>query len=157
MSKRDERTGTHAVESASGERAAGWSVLQMVVVALASVAGYHFLLGSTPAIASAQGRYEQIVVVDTERLVAGKIKQATQQIAGGAEYTPDQLQLQGKNFGAELLGALKKYRDGGYLVIDRRHALAIPLGVDVTDEIGTQLGLELEPASDPFSAPTLEE
>jgi len=97
-----------------------------------------------------------IVVVDTQALVQGKIDLASAQIAAGQSYTQDQLTLQGQNFGTELLRALKDYRERGVLVIDRRHALAIPVGADVTQVMAARLGVTAKPAPDPFSAPSLD-
>jgi hypothetical protein len=95
-------------------------------------------------------------VVDTKRLVEAKIQSATDAIANGAQMTQEQLTLQGQDFGANLLRALKRYRDEGYVVLDRSNALAIPVGRDVTEQVAKELGVTVAPAVDPFTAPDLE-
>ncbi|MDQ1310138.1 MAG: hypothetical protein QG601_1408, partial [Pseudomonadota bacterium] len=99
---------------------------------------------------------KEIVVVDTQALVQGKIDLASEQIASGQAFTQEQLTMQGQNFGAELLRALKEYRDRGVLVIDRRHALAIPVGADVTKDVAARVGVTVKPSPDPFAAPAAE-
>jgi hypothetical protein len=97
-----------------------------------------------------------VVVIDTQALVQGKIDLATEQIASGQSFSEEQLTMQGHNFGAELMRALQEYRDAGVLVIDRRHALAIPPAADVTQVVAARLGVKAVPTPDPFAAPAAE-
>jgi hypothetical protein len=127
----------------------------MTVVAVAAIGAYHGIM-SKDAAARPAASIQAIVVVDTQALVQGKIDQASEQIASGQSFTQDQLTMQGQNFGTEMLRALKEYRDRGVLVIDRRHALAIPVGADVTERVAARLGVKAKPSPDPFSAPSLE-
>ena len=131
------------------------SLLPMAAVAGVSIAAYHLVI-SGQAEASAARPITEIVVVDTQALVQGKIDAASKQIASGQTFTEEQLTMQGQNFGTELLRALKDYRDRGVLVIDRRHALAIPVGSDVTQDVAARLGVIVEPSVDPFAAPALD-
>ncbi len=103
-------------------------LLQMTVVAAAAIGAYHGIVA----------------------------KEADAKIASGQSFTQDQLTMQGQNFGTEMLRALKEYRDRGVLVIDRRHALAIPVGADVTERVAARLGVKAKSSPDPFSAPSLE-
>jgi hypothetical protein len=136
-------------------RSLAW--LQSTAIAITAVALYHVALHGTEAIASGGGAAEsRIIVVDTQRLVEAKIQAATDAIASGAEMSQEALTLQGHDFGANLLRALKRYRDEGYVVLDRRNALAIPVGRDVTEQVAKELGVTVAPAVDPFSAPSLE-
>lgn len=131
------------------------SLLQMTVVAVATIGAYHGIMSKDADARPAEG-IQAIVVVDTQALVQGKIDQASEQIASGQTFSQDQLTMQGQNFGTEMLRALKEYRDRGVLVIDRRHALAIPVGADVTESVAARLGVKAKPSPDPFSAPSLE-
>jgi hypothetical protein len=130
-------------------------LLPMAAVAGLSIAGYHLAITGR-AEASGGRPVTEIVVVDTQALVQGKIDLASEQIASGQTFTEEQLTMQGQNFGTELLRALKEYRDRGVLVIDRRHALAIPVGSDVTQEVAARLGVTAKPSTDPFSAPAFD-
>jgi hypothetical protein len=132
-----------------------WPLLQMTVVAAAAVGAYHGIVAKEADASPAAG-IQAIVVVDTQALVQGKIDQASEQIASGQSFTQDQLTMQGQNFGTEMLRALKEYRDRGVLVIDRRHALAIPVGADATERVAARLGVKAKSSPDPFSAPSLE-
>ncbi len=133
-------------------------LLPMAAVAALAVVGYHLVIGKNAvaerAEASGGGRpVTALVVLDTQALVQGKIDLASEQIASGQTFTEEQLTMQGHNFGAELMRALQEYRDAGVLVIDRRHALAIPPGADVTQDVAKRLGVKATPAPDPFAAP----
>lgn len=130
----------------------------MVAVAALAVAGYHLVVGKNAVAerteASGGGRpVTALVVLDTQALVQGKIDLASEQIASGQTFTEQELTMQGHNFGAELMRALQEYRDAGVIVIDRRHAIAIPPGADVTQEVAKRLGVKAVPAPDPFAAP----
>ena len=138
----------------SAWKSVGGSLLQMAAVAALSIAAYHMV--SSRAEAAGGSAIKEIVVVDTQALVQGKIDLASEQIASGQAFTPEQLTMQGQNFGAELLRALKEYRDRGVLVIDRRHALAIPVGSDVTKDVAARVGVTVKPSPDPFAAPAAE-
>ena len=139
----------------SSWKSVGGSLLQMAAVAALSIAAYHMVVSSR-AEAAGGSAIKEIVVVDTQALVQGKIDLASEQIASGQAFTPEQLTMQGQNFGAELLRALKEYRDRGVLVIDRRHALAIPVGSDVTKDVAARVGVTVKPSPDPFAAPAAE-
>ena len=134
----------------------GTWLMQMAAVAAISVAGYHATMGSNDAEASVGGSgATSIVVIDTQRLLEAKTEQAIKMVSEGAEMTKEEVEMQGHMFGTLLLKTLKAYRDQGIIVLDRRHALAIPPEYDVTDEVGEQMGLTLKPFDDPFSAPSL--
>jgi hypothetical protein len=130
--------------------------LEMAVVAMAALAVYHFLQASDAVASSGDEAASAIVVVDTKRLVDAKIRLATAAIASGAVMNQEQLTLQGQDFGVNLMRSLKSYRDAGYVVLDRQHALAVPLGRDVTEAVARELGVELEPQPDPLTAPSLQ-
>jgi hypothetical protein len=89
-----------------------------------------------------------VVVVDTQRLVEGQIEAATRRMQSGESMTQEGLEMEGKVFGRDFLTVLGRYRDEGALVIDKRHALAIPAGLDVTDAIAAELGVPIAPAVD---------
>jgi len=127
----------------------------LAAVAGLSLAGYHAVMANR-AEAAGGTPIKAIVVVDTQALVQGKIDLASEQIASGQTFTEEQLTMQGQNFGAEMLRALKQYRDRGVLVIDRRHALAIPVGADVTEDVAARVGVKIKPSADPFGAPAAE-
>lgn len=134
----------------------GTWLIQMAAVAAISVTGYHFTVGAKDAEAKAAGiGATSIVVIDTQRLLEAKIEMATKMIAQGAEMTQEDMEMQGNMFGTKLLQALKDYRDQGTIVLDRRHALAIPPEYDITEKIAAQMGLTVKPFNDPFSAPSL--
>lgn len=134
---------------------AGGAILQMAVVSVLSIVVYHLSVGRQAEAAPAK-KVTEIVVVDTQALLEAQIELTTAQIAGGTEFSEEQLKMTGQNFGTQLLRTLKEYRDRGVLVIDRRHALAIPVGSDVTAEVGGKLGVKVKPSPDPFSAPALQ-
>jgi len=139
----------------SSWKSVGGSLLQMAAVAGLSIGAYHAVVASR-AEAAGGSPIKEIVVVDTQALVQGKIDLASAQIASGQTFTQEQLTMQGQNFGAEMLRALKEYRDRGVLVIDRRHALAIPAGSDVTQLVADRVGVKVKPSPDPFAAPAAE-
>jgi hypothetical protein len=128
----------------------------MVLVAVVAIALYHAVQARVAVASSGDEAAVRIVVVDTKRLVDAKIRLATQAIASGAVMNQEQLTLQGQDFGVNLLRSLKRYRDEGYVVLDRQHALAVPLGRDVTEDVARALGVELEPQVDPLTAPSLQ-
>ena len=131
----------------SSWKSVGGSLLQMAAVAALSIAAYHMVVSSR-AEAAGGSAIKEIVVVDTQALVQGKIDLASEQIASGQAFTQEQLTMQGQNFGAELLRALKEYRDRG--------ALAIPVGSDVTKDVAARVGVTVKPSPDPFAAPAAE-
>jgi hypothetical protein len=135
-------------------------LLPMAAVAGLAVAGYHFVVGNSAVAerveSGARRPVTALVVIDTQALVKGKIDLATEQIASGQTFSEEQLTMQGHNFGAELMRALQEYRDAGVLVIDRRHALAIPPAADVTQEVAARLGVKAMATPDPFAAPATE-
>lgn len=153
MSKGKKRAGV----TENGTNGIGAWVLQMAAVAVISVSGYHFTMGSENAEASAAGiGATSIVVIDTQRLLEAKTEQAIRMISEGAEMTQEDMEMQGNVFGTKLLKTLKSYRDQGTIVLDRRHALAIPPEYDITDQVAAEMGLTLKPFDDPFSAPSLQ-
>jgi hypothetical protein len=135
-------------------------LLPMAAVAGLAVAGYHLVVGNSAVAerveSGARRPVTALVVIDTQALVKGKIDLATEQIASGQTFSEEQLTMQGHNFGAELMRALQEYRDAGVLVIDRRHALAIPPAADVTQEVAARLGVKVVATPDPFAAPATE-
>ena len=103
---------------------------------------------------SAQQSATALVVVDTKRLLQAHIQAQEARISQGATLTPQQLELSGQTFAADFLRAVRRYSDRGSLVVDRQFAVAVPAGVDRTEEVAKVLGLALgQAAPDPFVAP----
>jgi hypothetical protein len=131
----------------------------MFAVGIALLAGYHFFFAPT-GVAEAngieRGPAQSIMVVDSKKVLQAFMTKMEGAIAGGATYTEGEIQASGADFAAEYLRAVKKYRDNGYLVIDKQYALGVPAGSEITEEIGMALGLYVQAAPDPFSAPELD-
>jgi hypothetical protein len=129
-------------------------VASMFVVAGALIGIYHFFLSPVNvAEAKYNGPAQSIVVIDTKLVLQAYMQKWEDRIAGGAEYTQEQIFSSSADFGAEYFRAIKKYRDAGYVVIDKQYALGVPSGAEITAEIGRALDLTVEPAPDPFEAP----
>lgn len=134
-----------------------WPVFAIVIGVLVS---YHFLFAQTGNVAEASveknGAAHNIVVVDSKAILQAFMTEMEEKIASGATYTEGEVKASGAEFGAEYLRAVKKYRDKGFLVIDKQYALGVPKGSEITEEIGTALNLEVTATPDPFSSPKLD-
>lgn len=142
-----------------GGRVPGWmyAVVGALVIAVLSTAFVRVWDGPKGSQAYAQEEAALrvgagIVVVDSQAALQAFMDQLEARLAGGQDLTEAGLQMQGADFGAEFLRAVMKYRDRGYLVLDRGQVLGVPEGADITMEIGEALGLEISPRDDPFSS-----
>lgn len=156
MSKRSNKT---QPQTQPLKRSDGVSVLAVFVIGIGLLAGYHFFVAPTgvaEANATHIGPANNIVVVDSKTVLEAFMRQMEGRIAGGENFTEGEIQTAGVDFGAEYLRAVKKYRDAGYLVIDKKYALGVPAGSEITEEIGRALSLEVKATPDPFQAPELD-
>jgi hypothetical protein len=131
----------------------------MFAIGLALLTGYHFFVApytGAQAVASEAGPAKSIIVVDTKTVLQAHIEQMEGKIAGGATYTQEEIQNSGAEFAAEYLRTIKKYREAGYLVIDKKYALGVPVGSEITEEVGRSLQLDVKARPDPFLAPELD-
>lgn len=153
MSKNQRARKASADKTESGSMS---QVLQMFAVSVGLLFAYHLFV-SQPNVAVAQhsGVSKGIVVVDSKAVFGAYMEIMQGKIAGGEEFTEGQLNLSGQEFAVEYMRAIKKYRDAGYLVIDKANALGVPNNSEITKEIGTALNLNVVPTPDPFSAPAL--
>jgi hypothetical protein len=155
MSKRSSKTKTQLGQLTKSD---GVSVLAVFVIGIGLLAGYHFLVAPTgvaEASSTHSGPAQNIVVVDSKTVLEAFMRQMEGRIAAGENFTESEIQTAGVDFGAEYLRAIKKYRDAGYLVIDKKYALGVPSGSEITEEIGKALSLEVKATPDPFQAPEL--
>ena len=153
MSKR-RKQGRKPIEQPKSRDPGG--VLPMFVVGIALLAGYHFFLapnGIEDANATTAGPAKDIVVVDSKAVLSAFMSSMESEIAAGASFTESEIHASGAEFGVEYLRAIKKYRDAGFLVIDKQYALGVPVGSEITEEIGKALSLEVKATPDPFQAP----
>lgn len=97
-----------------------------------------------------------IVVVDSKAILRSFMSVMEERIAGGEEMSEGKLNLSGQEFAAEYMRAIKKYKDDGFIVIDKQYALGVPSNTEITLEIGNALGLSVEVTPDPFSMPVLQ-
>lgn len=134
--------------------------LAMFIVPIAIVAMYHFSFGGqgregatagAPVPTTARG----IVVVDAQAALRAFMATVEQRMAAGEDFTEAQLHLQGADFGAEFLRAVSRYRDAGYIVLDKGQVLGVPVTADITEDIAAALGIDLDMAFDNFGAATL--
>jgi len=147
----------------SSNSGVGDLVITFVLVAACFVL-YHFVLLPKTALATPTGNTESyagaargIVVVDSKVILEAFTNQMQQKITSGASFTEGELTASGADFAAEYMRAVKKYRDAGYLVLDKRQALGVPRGSEITEEIGDSLSLDVVASPDIFSAPELVE
>lgn len=155
MSKRSSKTNRDLDQLTKSD---GVSVLAVFVISIALLAGYHFFVASTgvaEASAAHTGPAHNIVVVDSKTVLEAFMRKMEGKIAAGENFTEGEIRTAGVDFGAEYLRAIKKYRDGGYLVIDKKYALGVPTGSEITEEIGRALSLDVKATPDPFQAPAL--
>jgi len=156
MTKRRSRTSPSQSTQVQADNS---GILPMFLISIAMIAGYHFFLapsGVAVANASQQGPANNIVVIDTKTVLQGFMEKMQDEISGGATYTEGEIQASGADFAAEYMRAIKKYRDDGYLVIDKQYALGVPVGSEITEEIGKALSLDVKATPDPFQAPQLD-
>jgi len=126
----------------------------MIAISLVTVAGYQSLSRQSAYSAETPTNGAPgVVVVDTKAVLEAYMEVMKDRIAAGEEFSDQTLQLSGAEFAAEYLGAVKKYRDEGVVVIDRRYVVGIPDGSEITKEIGDALGLVVEVKMDAFSLP----
>lgn len=130
------------------------------LVVIACLALYHFVmlpkvLPKQPMSDVHTGAAKGIVVVDSQAVVEAFTEKMQERIAAGDSFTEGQLTSSGADFGAEYMRAIKKYRDGGYLVLDKRQSLGVPKGSEITQVIGDALSLNVVVKPDIFSAPEL--
>ena len=134
-------------------------VLPLFAIPIALLAGYHFFVAPL-SVANANepvaGAAKSIVVVDSKAVLGAFMKKKQEEIAGGESYSEGEITASGAEFAAEYLRAVKRYRDQGFLVIDKQYALSVPVGSEITEEIGTALELDVVATPDPFSAPQLD-
>jgi len=131
-------------------------VINMFLVAGGLLLAYHFFAVSQ----SAEPEYHSgaargIVVVDSKAVLQGFMDVMQERIAEGQQFTEGELNMSGQDFAVEYMRAVKKYRDAGFLVIDKQYALGVPEASEITLEIGEALGLVVTPTADPFAAPAL--
>jgi len=143
------------------ERSWLMEVFQMFAIAGGCLLGYHLFLAPTTTEAETENKaYEGpgrgIVVVDSKAILGNFMERMEKRIARGEEMTEGQLNMSGQDFAAEYMRAIKKYRDKGYLVIDKQYALGVPRESEITVEIGEALGMVVEVTTDPFSAPSIQ-
>lgn len=132
-------------------------LIQTVVIVLVAISAYHYLIVAGSMQSSIQsGVAKGIVIVDSKSVLNGYMDVMKARVASGENMSEGQLQSSGANFGAEYLRAVKKYRDAGYLVIDKQYALGVPVGSDISEQIGKALNLEIKPVADPFTLPSAE-
>jgi hypothetical protein len=154
MSKKQKNTKT----AARGESGGLSQVVQMFVVAGSLMLLYHvFVNQPSEAVAQHTGPSKGVVVVDSKSVFGAYMEVMQGRIAGGESFSEAQLNLSGQEFAAEYLRAIKKYRDAGYMVLDKQYALGVPAQSEITKEIGTALNLQVIPSPDPFSAPQIAE
>lgn len=122
------------------------ALFQMFAVSLISILLYDWLR-------SPDTSGSNIVVVDTKRILQAEIDSATQSIMQGAEMNQQQLEAKGQQFGVSFLQAVRRYSAGGTIVVDSQLAVGVPTGLDITETIAAELGLELQPIRDPFATP----
>lgn len=128
----------------------------MFAVAIGVLVAYHLWFGGpNVAVAQHQGPAVGVVVVDSKAVFGAYMEIMQERIAGGEEFSESQLTIGGQEFAAEYLRAIKKYRDAGFLVVDKQYALGVPAKSEITSEIGDALGLDVVPSADPFAAPEL--
>lgn len=132
------------------------NLIATFVIAIGAVVAYHFVVANDSVAVAQTGRQAQgIVVVDAKAAVQGFMGVMEQRIASGEDFSESELTLSGADFGAEFLRAVKKYRDAGYLVIDKGNVLAVPANAEITEEIAEALGIKVELSPDPFAAPAV--
>lgn len=140
----------------SDSRRDSLGVINMFLVAGGLLLAYHFFAVSESAEpVSHSGAARGIVVVDSKAVLQGFMDVMQERIADGQEFTEGQLNMSGQDFAVEYMRAVKKYRDAGFLVIDKQYALGVPEASEITLEIGEALGLNVTPTADPFAAPAL--
>lgn len=134
-------------------------LISMFVIALGSVGIYHLTLGgqvAQPAVAHADsGPARGIVVVDAKTALKAFMATIEQRMAAGEDFTETHLQIQGADFGAEFLRAVKRYEDAGFIVIDKGQVLGVPPTAEITREIAEALGINIDLADEEFAAATL--
>ncbi len=118
---------------------------------------YHLFVAPTNiAQASNSGAANSIMVVDSKAVLQAFMDKKVEEVSAGGDFTESEVRLSGAEFAAEYMRAIKKYRDRGYLVIDKQYALGVPVASEITEEIGDALNLSVKAGADPFSAPELE-
>lgn len=136
----------------------------MFAMVVGCFALYHYMLlpksalaapGPTQTLANYAGAARGIVVVDSKLIVEAFTETMQARIAQGASFTEGELTASGADFGAEYMRAIKKYRDAGYLVMDKRQALGVPKGSEITKEVAQRLALDVVEAPDIFTAPEI--
>lgn len=138
------------------EESEGLGVLAVFAVGIGLLAIYHFLVAAPTAAQANEGAASNIVVVDSKAVLEAFMKATELEIQAGKDLTEEEVRMTGARFGAEYLRAVKKYRDAGFLVIDKKYALGIPKGAEITSEIGKVLNLDVAVTPDPFAAPEIE-
>lgn len=156
MSKKQKAS--HVVREESGWLGSVLTIAQSFVVAFVAIGIYsHFTAGS---IGTAQAADEDgavpsagigVLVVDSKAVLTAYMDKVQARIASGEEFSERKLEASGASFGADYLRVLKVYRDQGYVVIDKKYALGVPKGVEVTAAVGEKLNLKVEVTPDPFS------
>jgi len=135
----------------------GMSVLATFAIAAGLLVGYHLLLApENVARANHAGPAHSIMVVDSKAVLQAFMDEKENEIAAGGNFTEGEIRLSGAEFAAEYMRAIKKYRDKGYLIIDKKYALGVPAESEITQQIGDALQLDVVVGVDPFSAPELE-
>lgn len=148
-------------KKANGDEGNLFQIATTFAVVIACLGLYHFVmlpkvLPVVPVNEVHSGAAKGIVVVDSQAVIEAFTEKMQERISGGDSFTEGQLKASGADFGAEYMRAVKKYRDGGYLVLDKRQSLGVPKGSEITLEIGNALGLNVELKPDIFSAPELQ-
>lgn len=141
------------------EKDSGWlaSVLSLggsFVMALVAIGVYSHFTDGFNGTAQAAGQEKAgigVVVVDSKAILTAYMDQVKDRIANGEDFSEQKLEASGASFGADYLRSLKTYRDSGYVVIDKKYALGVPDGVEVTEKVGEALNLDVEVTADPFS------
>lgn len=126
-------TGGNAQQAPVGVSFLTCAFVALAVSGFTSFMAYHFAGQNLNSEA-------QVVLVDGTMLANAQMKRTLDK----ASLSPEQAQADGLAFVTDLQNALKGYTESGVLVINSAVALNAPAGLNVTDRVAQQLGLELE-------------
>lgn len=154
--------GNESGEGSRGKQSGPWMYGLVGALAMAvAVSVFWRIAGDGPGVSQAsaadggRGQTGRIVVVDSKAALQAYMDELEQQVLSGIDMTEAQLQMRGAEFGAEFVRAVNRYRERGYIVMDRNQVLTAPPELDITQEIAEILGLEIRAADDPFAAPVV--